>query len=263
MPQWVHQLNRFHIAVINRHSLTWEWAPLQPPLPVQQVLALENLADNTERIMLEEEVVEVVLLVADISVVTLWLCLRPRRLQSLLSRNEPLLDFNSLFRELLELRQLMTRTALQQKKSHRLQPRLVPAKAHAAEAAGMDEARAWQSMAGVVRLCVVAALSNSLLCKLHLMPALQDRAMTSRDGEVRPDTTGNRRETLRVTGETNLKDKLRHKISRVPWAASKVNSSRVGSNPGTATADLSTSQSTQLAHSNMGVSLNSSKCQDR
>jgi len=71
MPQWVHQLSRFHIAVINRHSPTWAWAPLQPPLLVQQVLALETLADNTERTMLAEVVAVVDHQVAAISVVIL------------------------------------------------------------------------------------------------------------------------------------------------------------------------------------------------
>jgi len=174
--------------------------------------------------MLAEGVVGVGPAGVDTNVVTLWLCPRPRRPQSLLSRNEPRLDSSFLF---LVPRQPIARTVPPRTTRHKLQPKRVLVKVHAAEAADMDEARAWQSMVGVVQLCVVVALSNFLPCKLHPMLVPRDRATTSRDVEAPLDTTDNPRETLRVIGETSLKAKLRLKTSKVPWATSKVNSSKV------------------------------------
>jgi hypothetical protein len=183
-------------------------------------------------------VAEVDRLVADISVVTLWLCLRPRKLQSLPSRSEPLLDSNSLSRELL-MKQLIVRTVhLRKKRQLQLQLQLkVLVRVLVAEAVDMVEVKAWLSMDEVVQLSVVAATSNSLPCKLPPMLELPAKAMIFRDEEAPLDITDNRRETLRVTGETSLKAKLHLRINKVPWVTSRVNSSRVVSNPVTAIAD--------------------------
>jgi len=101
----------------------------------------------------------------------------------------------------------------------------------------MDEVKAWLSMDEVVLLFVVAVTSNFLLCKLPQMLALLDKAMTSRDAEAPLDTTDNRPETSRATGEISPKVKLLPKINKVLWATSKDNSSKVVSNLVTAIAD--------------------------
>lgn len=84
---------------------------------------------------------------------------------------------------------------------------------------------------------MVVVPSNFLQCKQPQMQVHRDKEMIFSEEEAPLDTTGNPPETLKATGETNPRAKLQHKINRAQWATSKVNSSKVVSNPVTAIAD--------------------------
>jgi hypothetical protein len=228
MLRWVLLHNRYHIAVINRHFPTWVWVLHQLRHPGLLVPILVNSEDTTEKIFLAEVVVGVARLVVDISVVILLLCLRPRRLQKLPSRNAQLPDFNSQFLDLPVLplqriqivQQQTTRTDKAKLKALEIISQLVLA--YVAEAVDMVEVKAWLSvpMDEVAQLCVVVARSNSL-CNLVLMPQQVDKAMICRD-EVAPlDTIETLRATSRATGEINRLKASLNKINKAQWATSR------------------------------------------
>jgi hypothetical protein len=83
MLLWALLHNPYHIAVINRHFQTWEWALLllhHPGLQLQDLATSEDTIEET--VLAEVAVVEEDLQAVDINVATLLRCLKPRRLQS-------------------------------------------------------------------------------------------------------------------------------------------------------------------------------------
>jgi hypothetical protein len=234
MPRWVLLHNRYHIAVINRQSPTWVWVHHQLPLLELLVPTLVNSEDIIERMFLAEVDVEVDRLVVDISVVILLPCLKPRKLQKLLSRNAPLLDSNFQF---LVLRLRKPRTVrLQTTRMGKAKLRVPeitfqPVLAYVAEAVDMVGVKAWLSVPTeeVAQLCVVAAPSNSL-CNQAQMLQLAGRVLICRGEEAPLDTIEILRATSKAIGETNQVQANPNKISRVQWAtfrASKLDSNLV------------------------------------
>lgn len=135
-----------------------------------------------------------------------------------------------------------------------------PVQAFAAVAVDMDEAKVWLLVPMVVEEVQYAVVAlSSFQCSPPQRLVLLGKAMIFSDEVALLVTLEAHLETLKVTGETNLrKGKDLRRINKLPWVTSRV--SKVVSSQATAIVVPSTSPSIPSARSNMEANLSLSSC---